>query len=146
MGGVDKCEGQFRDGLACSQAVLATYGARYGLDESLALRVAAGFAGGMRMAETCGAVTGAIMVLGLAHCGDKCQTAEGRKAAYAAVQSFTREFEERHGSLACRTLLGCDISTPEGAKQALEQGLYRSRCPQFVRDAAEMLEARLPGD
>jgi C_GCAxxG_C_C family probable redox protein len=144
MGGVDVAENLFRSGCACSQAVLATYGPRFGLDQGQAMRVAAGFAGGMRLAETCGAVTGAFMVFGLAHCGDSCGTAEGRKAAYEAVTSFAREFSARHGSLVCRELLGCDISTPEGAKLAQETGLFRSKCPQLVRDAAELVEARLP--
>ena len=108
------------------------------------MRVAAGFAGGMRMAETCGAVTGALMVLGLAHCGDSCRTVDGRKAAYAATIAFTQKFRERQGALACRDLLGCDTSTPEGAKQAQEQGLFKSRCPELIRTAAEALEESLP--
>jgi hypothetical protein len=43
------------------------YGRRFGLDRDVAMRIASGFAAGMRMAETCGAITGAIMVLGLRH-------------------------------------------------------------------------------
>jgi C_GCAxxG_C_C family probable redox protein len=144
MGDVDKAESLFRSGCACSQAVLGTYGPRFGLNEDEAMRVSAGFAGGMRMAETCGAVTGAFMVLGLAYCDGKCRTAEGRKRAYEKVVSFAEEFKARHESLACRELLGCDISTPEGARLATEKGLFRSECPELVRSAAELVEARLP--
>ena len=144
MGDVDKAESLFRSGCACSQAVLGTYGPRFGLKEDEAMRVSAGFAGGMRMAETCGAVTGAFMVLGLAHCNEKCRAAEERKRAYEKVVSLAKEFKTRHTSLACRDLLGCDISTPEGARRATEMGLFRSKCPEFVRSAAEMVEARLP--
>jgi len=144
MSDAKKAEALFRSGCACSQAVLGTYGPRFGLGEGEALRVAAGFAGGMRMAETCGAVTGGLMVLGLAHCDDNCKTAEGRKRVYEAVASFTNEFKTRHGSLLCRELLGCDISTPDGAARAKEQGLFKSKCPELVRSAAEMVEARLP--
>jgi C_GCAxxG_C_C family probable redox protein len=144
MGDVDVAVELFKSGCACSQAVLGVYGPRYGLDEARAMRVAAGFAGGMRLAETCGAVTGAFMVFGLAHCGDGCKTAEGRKTAYGAVTSFAQRFSERHGSLVCRELLGCDISTPEGAKAATEQGLFRTKCVQLVRDAAELVEELVP--
>jgi C_GCAxxG_C_C family probable redox protein len=140
MSDVETAVGLFREGCACSQAILGTYGPRFGLDEPAAMRVAAGFAGGMRRAETCGAVTGALMVLGLACCGDDCRQAAGRKAAYAAVTSFAAEFGRRHGSLACKELLGCDISTPEGARAAQEQGLFGTRCVQLVRDAAELVE------
>lgn len=136
----------FRGGCACSQAVLGVFGPRYGLDEDSAMRVAAGFAGGMRMAETCGAVTGALMVLGLAHCDASCRQAAGRQAAYGAVTTFASRFRERHGSLSCRELLGCDISTPGGARAAQEQGLFRTRCVELVRDAALIVDDLLPAD
>jgi C_GCAxxG_C_C family probable redox protein len=144
MGDVDKAERLFRGGCACSQAVLGTYGPRFGLNEDLAMRVSAGFAGGMRTAETCGAVTGGFMVLGMAYCDEKCRTAEGRKRAYEKVVSFSKDFKARYGAVACRDLLGCDISTPEGARLATEKGLFRSKCPELVRGAAELIEARLP--
>ena len=144
MSDVDAAVDLFRNGCACSQALLGVYGPRYGLDEGRAMRVAAGFAAGMRLGETCGAVTGSFMVFGLAHCGDTCKTADGRKAAYGAITSFAEEFGQRHGSLVCRELLGCDISTPEGAKVALEKGLFRTKCVELVRGAAELVEAMLP--
>jgi C_GCAxxG_C_C family probable redox protein len=134
----------FRSGCACSQAILGSYAPSYGLDEDRAMRVAAGFAGGMRMAETCGAVTGAFMVLGLAHCTNECRTAKDRKDAYSAVLAFADAFRARHRSLVCRELLGCDASTAEGLKLAQDQGLFASRCVELVRDAATILEESLP--
>jgi C_GCAxxG_C_C family probable redox protein len=144
MDDAEKAESLFRSGCACSQAVLGTYGPRFGLTEDQAMRVSAGFAAGMRMSETCGAVTGAFMVLSLASCGEKCRTAEERQRAYKSIVSFAQDFKARHGGLACRDLLGCDISTPEGARTATERGLFRTTCPELVRTAAELLEARLP--
>jgi hypothetical protein len=84
------------------------------------------------------------MVFGLAHCGDDCRQAAGRKTAYAAVTFFAQQFARRHGSLVCKELLGCDISTPEGARSAQEQGLFRTKCVDLVRDAAELVEGILP--
>lgn len=144
MNDVDAAVELFRGGCACSQAILAVYGPRVGLDEDRAVRVAACFAGGMRMAETCGAVTGGFMALGLACCTDSCRTIEGRRAAYDAVASFAEKFRRRHGSLVCRELLGCDISTPEGYRIAVEKGLFRTRCVELVHDAAELLGGMLP--
>ena len=126
--------------------MLAAYGPRYGLSESQALRVAAGFAAGMRMSETCGAVTGAFMVFGLAKCGPDCKVAEDRQAAYDAVVAFSKAFRERQGSLTCRELLGCDVSTPEGAQAAREAGLFSTKCVDFVRCAAELVEEMLPAE
>lgn len=143
MSHVDRAVELFKSGCACSQAVLGAFGPRYGLDEERAFRVAAGFAGGMRMAETCGAVTGALMVIGLARCDAGCRTADGRQATYAAVTSLAEQFRRVHGTLVCRELLGCDITTSEGGALAREQGLFRARCDGFVRTAAELLDRAL---
>lgn len=134
----------FRDGCACSQAVLGAFAPRYGLDPETAVRLASCFAGGMRRAETCGAVTGALMVIGLGFSTVDCRTGEGRAPAFAAAATFSDAFRQRHGALECRSLLGVDISTESGATMAREQDLFKSRCPQFVQDAAEILEAMLP--
>jgi C_GCAxxG_C_C family probable redox protein len=144
MNGVSKAVEFFRSGCACSQAIVATYGPRYGLSEPQALRVSTGFAGGMRMAGTCGAVTGAYMILGLAKCRSDGRVAEDRQAVYDAVVAFSKAFRERAGSLTCLELLGCDISTPEGAAAAREAGLFATRCVDYVRCAAELLEEALP--
>ncbi len=146
MDGVSKAVELFRGGCACSQAILAAYGPRYGLSETHALRLAAGFAAGMRMAETCGAVTGAYMVFGLARCGAGCDKVEGRQATYEAVAAFSSAFRERQGSLKCRALLGLDPSTPEGAAAAREAGLFQTRCVDLVRCAAELVEEILPDE
>jgi len=130
----------FRDGCACSQAVLVTYAEPLGLPRQTALQMAAGFAGGMRMAGTCGAVTGALMVLGLRHAGDTAGNAAGRAAVYARVSEFTKRFQARYGSVTCKDLLGCDISTTDGLKQAQERGLFRTLCPGFVEGAGTILD------
>ena len=130
----------FRDGCACSQAVLATYGAALGMPRDTAMQIAAGFAGGMRMSETCGAVTGAFMVLGLRHCSTDCDTPPGRSEVSARVVDFADRFRKCNGALACRDLLGCDISTPEGMEQAKEQNLFKTTCVKMVEDAAMILE------
>jgi len=141
---VEKAIQLFRTGCVCSQALLGVYGPRYGLDPEQALRLAAGFGSGMRRAETCGALTGAFMVLGLARCdGKAAQSREGRAAASDAVVAFAEAFEQRHGSLRCRDLLGCDVSTPEGHRTAMGRGLFQTRCVELVRDAAQLLEEAL---
>jgi len=109
------------------------------------MQIAAGFAGGMRQGETCGAVTGAFMVLGLRHCSTDCERPAGRSKAYARVVGSADRFKKRNGSLTCRDLLGCDISTAEGLKQAKEQGLFETTCVQMVTDAAEILEEMAMG-
>jgi C_GCAxxG_C_C family probable redox protein len=141
MSKVSKAKQIFRDGRACSQAVLEVYGTALGLTRKQAIQIAAGFAGGMRQAETCGAVTGAFMVLGLRHCVKDCATSVGRAEVYTHIADFTAKFKKRNGSLTCRDLLGCDISTAEGLEQAKKQNLFKTTCVKMVEDAAEILEA-----
>lgn len=132
---------RFRDGFSCSQAVFSTYAEAMGMDRETALKVSAGFGGGMgRMAETCGAVTGAMMAIGLKHGTADATDSEAREKTYELVRRFAEEFRAKHGSLDCRDLLGCDISTAEGREQARERNTHDDVCPQLVRDAAEVLE------
>jgi C_GCAxxG_C_C family probable redox protein len=140
MSNVARATQMFRDGCACSQAIVGVYGPPLGLEYDQAMRVAAGFAGGMRLGETCGAVTGAYMVLGLRHCSEGCETSSGRAEVYQCVVDFADRFKLRNGSVSCRELLGCDISTSEGMEQAQEQNLFKTTCVKMVTDAAEILE------
>jgi C_GCAxxG_C_C family probable redox protein len=119
------------------------YGRRFGLEKETALRIAAGFAGGMRLAETCGAVTGAVMVLGLYRATTESTTSKRREPVYRAVKEFTAEFERRNRTLICRELLDCDIRTAEGMQAAKDRGVFKTVCPKMVQDAAEILESIL---
>ncbi len=133
----------FCRGAACSQAILGTYGEEFGLSRAQAIKLASGFAGGMRLGETCGVVTGAFMVLGLARAGDNCDQRDSRDGVYAAMAEFVKRFEQRNHVVVCKELLGCDISTPQGVSKATRDGLFRSICPKLVQDAAEILEEML---
>jgi C_GCAxxG_C_C family probable redox protein len=134
---------RFARGFSCSQAVLSAYAGQFGLDDQTALKIAAGFGGGMGlMAETCGAVTGAFMVLGLRY-GGTSPDREAKEVTFAQIGEFVDRFKARHGSLKCRDLLGCDIGTPEGYRLAREKNLFGTTCPKFVRDAVAILEEML---
>lgn len=141
MSEVERAVSCFREGCSCAQAIFSCYGERGGLDREMALRLATPFGGGMgRMGETCGAVTGAFLALGLSLASP--DPAE-KQATYAAVRDFTERFKARNGSISCRELLGHDISTDEGLRIVKEEGLLTSRCEKYVRDAAEILEQML---
>jgi C_GCAxxG_C_C family probable redox protein len=123
--------------------VLSAYGPVLGLDETMCKRVAAGFGGGLgAMQEACGAVTGAVMVLGLKY-GVSGKDLESRYLIYEKVQEFGREFKARNKFIACRDLLDFDISTKSGMKEAREKGIFKAKCPGFVRDAADILDKML---
>ena len=143
---VKKAVEKFEKGFNCSQAVLSSYSEQYGLDCERAYKVATGFGGGMRMGDICGAVTGAFMVLGLKYGNTTAEDRQDKAKTYEKVEEFTKRFKARNGSVMCSKLLDCDVSSPEGRKQAQEKGLYSSICPKMIQDAAEILEEMLAED
>ena len=141
---VERSVSLFQQGFTCSQAILAAFSTRYGLDEPTALKVACAYGGGIaRSGDMCGAVSGALMVLGLAHGKATLDDDVAKERTYAFTREFWKRFRERQGSLVCKELIGVDIGIPEGAKAASESGVFREKCPLLVRCAAEILRELL---
>jgi len=144
MSRVEKAVSCFVNGFSCSQAILSTYGIECGLDINLALKMATGFGGGMgRLGLTCGAVTGAITVIGLKYGRIKIEDMESKEKTYELVRDYVDSFIEINGSTTCNKLLDCDINSPEGLKHAYDKNLFKTMCPNFVRSSAEILEKLL---
>ena len=122
--------------------MLAAY-ADGGLSEEAALKMGAALAGGSTVGGECGAVAAGYLVLGLKHgrtvpaFGD----VEKEKELFDRIRRFVEEFRKRHGAITCRELLGVDVFTREGLAEGRQRGLFRERCPRYVRDAITILEA-----
>lgn len=125
----------------CCQSIILTYGPKFGLEKETGIRLGTGFAGGLaRQGEVCGAVTGAIIVIGLAQGMTDEDDLEDRDKTYELVNQFIKKFKEKNQSIICRELLECDLSTSEGRNEAKEKGLFETHCPNYVRNAADILE------
>ena len=131
---------RFLKSMNCSQAILETYSPTLGLPVEQARRVAAAFAGGMGMGSECGAVTGAFMVIGMKYGKTRDDDSRADNETFKRVAEFTKEFKARHKHLSCSELLETDMGTPKGVKEAADKGLFTSRCPEYVKTAAEILE------
>ncbi len=144
MNDVEKSVFQFKKGHNCCQSIFSTYGTRYGMSEEMTLKIACPFGGGMaRLGNTCGAVTGAFMVIGLEHgCVDP-EDEESKEETYSLVNTFVQKFMTRNKTIVCRELLGYDISNPQEHEKAENEGLFETLCPKLVQDAAEILEEML---
>jgi len=123
----------------CAQTVFSLFAPDLGLDEKTALKIASGFGGGMACAETCGAVTGSYMVIGMKH-GHSTSDPDEKAKTKQHIKNFNEEFKARHGSLICKQLIGYDISTPEGQIEAVETGAFQLKCPVFIKTACAILE------
>ena len=125
----------------CSQAILSAWCGDYGLDIETALKLSCGMAVGMaRLGHTCGAVTGAYLVIGLKH--GKClpDDSEAKEKTFALIQEFDKRFVEKHGSTNCRELMGVDMRYGD---MKIAKTQVQKKCPILVRDAAEILESIL---
>lgn len=88
------------------------------------------------MGQTCGAVTGAFIVLGLKYATGK----EAKEKLFAIENEFADKFKSRNKSLNCKELLGYNLGNPEERKEFAEKKLYETLCQKFVKDSAEILE------
>lgn len=125
---------EFLRGGSCAQCVLGAYADRLGYDREETDRMAACFAGGMFRGEVCGAVTGALMVLGMS-----LPPEEAKEKAIA----FQQAFRARCGSCLCRELLGYDLADPKQEAEAMASGKLIEYCPTPVLAAFDLLEELL---
>ncbi len=134
----------FRNGNNCAQAVFSTFGPLLGLDEDTCLKVACPFGGGIaRFGNVCGAVTGALMVIGLCHGKGVDGDEACKKRLYELVRNFIEQFSQRHETIICRELIGLDISRPEEYERAKKEGIFSQYCESYVISSAEILEKML---
>ncbi|HHX57766.1 MAG TPA: C_GCAxxG_C_C family protein [Clostridiales bacterium] len=138
---VDEVLECFNNGFDCSQAILSTYCEEFGLDKETALKLSSGLAAGMgRLCQTCGAVTGAYLVIGLKHGKLSAYDNNAKEKTFELVQEFEKQFVKRNKSTNCLELLGVDLRNGDKEKAVIQ---VKQVCPKAVKDAAEILEAVL---
>lgn len=140
MSKADRASELFSNNFNCSQAVLTAFAADFGVDEELALKLGTQFGGGARNGEMCGAVSGALMVLGLKYGHYQADNIEQKSKAYSIASEYTRRFKDKNGSIVCRDLLGYDLTKPEDMACIKEKNLFGEVCPKMIRSAVEVLE------
>ncbi|MBP0964057.1 MAG: C_GCAxxG_C_C family protein [Oscillospiraceae bacterium] len=143
MSKTEKALELFSNNFNCSQAVFAAFAPDFGIDEELALRLATSFGGGARNGEMCGAVSGALMALGLKYGHYQSENNEQKSRAYDIAVEFTKRFKEANKFIVCRDLLGYDLTIPEDMACIKEKNLFKDICPNLIRSAVEVLEGVL---
>jgi len=127
----DRAVELFKDGFNCSQAVVGAFAKDIGLDEKTAMKISAGFGGGVaRTGEICGALSGAAVIAGILYGATDGRDAESKAHTYEELQRVINIFKEKNGFVTCRELK----NPPEG-------DIYKRRpCVQLVEDAALAVE------
>ena len=132
-----------RQNFNCAQSVLYAFAEEVGLEKETALKVSACFGGGMKCGEACGAVTGALMAIGMKYgsCTENDKTSN--YLAYKKEIEFIGKFREKHGTILCKELLGYDTSKPEEMQKAVQEGLHITVCAKAIVNAVEITEELL---
>lgn len=132
----------FAKGYNCAQSVFASFAPEYGIDKEQAYKLACGVGGGFRFAEVCGAVSGAVMIIGLKGGNHLPADVTCRDECYQTTIHFVEEFKKRNrDAITCKDLLGMNIMTKEGQQQAMaNMQLLRERCVNAILTAIDILE------
>jgi len=135
----EKAVKRFREGYNCAQSVLLTMFEYWNGVNELVPKVATAFGGGIgRSGSVCGALTGSIMAIGTKY-GTNEPSLEKRLEAYALARTVYKQFNERHGSVLCRELIGYDLSNPQELEKARNVKVFEEKCTNFIRTAIEIL-------
>ena len=134
---IQTAQERFTQGFNCSQSVFSAFAPELGIPDEIALKLTSPFGGGVaHQGNVCGAVTGALLALGLQRGSS---TVEKKDGTYRVAEEFIRRYKVLHGTILCRELIGFDISKPDELRNAREQGVFKSTCPGLVKAAAELV-------
>lgn len=129
----EKASELFNNGKNCAQSVLGAFCEDYNLEIETTIKMAGGFGSGVRSGEICGAVSGAVMVIGLKY-------GESKELCNEKTAEFIGKFKGVNTHITCKNLLGCDVSTPDGREKAVIENLFETKCSDLVISATEILE------
>lgn len=130
----------FHSGYNCAQSVLLAYADIFKHDREKLEALSLGFGGGMgRLQRTCGAVTGAFMVISLHTANTTSDHDECSERVRESIQDFHQRFIARHGNSDCRDLLGYDINTDAGRKRIEKERQKEKVCVPCVESAIAIL-------
>lgn len=137
----------FNSGFNCSQAVLTAFCKDFGVNTELGLKIAGSFGGGMgHMGGVCGAVSGALMVLGLKY-GQSVDYDKYSKARnYLSVNEFAARFRKLNGTINCSELIGYNLGDEAQLMAAREANIWESKCVKYIKDSVSILEEMLAED
>lgn len=136
----EKIEDLFKRGVDCSQIIVGEYADKVGISKADALKMSAAFGGGLGAGETCGAIVGAMIVLGLKYGNTDADQFEQKNILNAKRSEFIEKFKSKHSVCSCRDLLGYDFSKEEDVPKIFEKNLLFDFCPCLVQTALDILE------
>ena len=123
---MDRCAMAYqyrKEGYNCAQAVAASFADLTGLTPETMMAAAKGFGGGVggSFQELCGAVSGAVLVLGMLDPDVTETDRAGRKRVYPKAKALRDRFEETFGHIHCGDLRAARPGHSQGPQGVAQQ-------------------------
>lgn len=126
---MDKALANHAKGYNCSQSVACAYADLVGMDERTMFKLMEGFGLGMGGTYgTCGALTGAMAIVGMRLSGGNLDGPLTKAETYKVAERIIDEFRQMNHSCVCRDLKGIETDSP-----------FKS-CDEYIADASAILE------
>ncbi len=139
---IEKAVQNFANGFNCAQSVLSAYNQEFNINDDDAFQLTSAYFGGLSFQDqTCGAILGAYLVIGLKYGSAKPNDAEAKARILNASKIFAEKFKEKHGEIDCSSLVGLDLSKPEDRKRNQEEGTAKKVCPKYIEEAVRIIES-----
>ena len=136
----DLATAHFHSGLNCAQSVVAVFCEEYGMDKNTAIKMCSGLGAGVRSGEICGAVSGAVLVIGLKYGQGIAEDKTAKENCNNKTVEFMNLFRTKNKSVVCRDILELDLSIKEEYEQALKKNLFKTVCVNMIESAVLLLE------
>jgi C_GCAxxG_C_C family probable redox protein len=141
MSSSDKAVTLMKNGFLCSQSVFAILGEELGIERKLVLKLATGLGAGIAcQGDICGAVSGAILAIGLKHGNHEVSDVDSRNKIFFLAQELIQRIKSKHGCYTCKGLTGIDFTRPEETKLAQESGIMEKVCFNVIKDTVLIVE------
>ncbi|MBU4293532.1 MAG: C-GCAxxG-C-C family protein [Actinobacteria bacterium] len=133
----EKAKENFKIGFNCAESVLKSLADEMGIECLCIPKISTGFGAGLgRHGEICGAITGAVMALGLKYGRSDTKDPEAKEKSYSIVDGFIKTFESKFKNVRCIDLTGCNMLTPEGLQKVKDDNVHKNVCTDLVVFAA----------
>ena len=132
---------KFKEGYNCAQSMIYSYADDLRIDKSIALKLSCGFGGGLgRKENVCGAITGGILIIGLIFGRGENEDKLKQEETYKYVREFINRFENRYGTIECRSLIdNIDLLSEEGQNKFKESKMI-NKCYKYVESANKIIQ------
>jgi len=116
-----------KQGHGCAESVLLAVCQEYDIESDVIPRIASCFAGGIgNSGSVCGAVTGAVMAIGVI--ADQGDSMDDYMEKMLLVQEFRQRFEQAMNTINCHEMTGADLTTPEGINAFIQSDIPQKVC------------------